>query len=130
MELISRRIDHEVDILNWNPISISRKGSKVSHLFFADDLTLFARADAKNCQTILNALQSFSHYSRKKTNTGKSKVIFYSNCTPPVRQFMAYQLSIKASDSFGKYLGFPIFHYKPNTGDFYFIVDILNSKLA
>lgn len=39
MELLSRRINHEVDILNWIPISINAEGHKISHLFIADDLT-------------------------------------------------------------------------------------------
>lgn len=42
MELLSRRINHVVDVLNWTLISITNGGTKVSHLFFTDDLTLFA----------------------------------------------------------------------------------------
>lgn len=79
MKLLSRRIDHEVDLLNWTLISISNRGPKISHLFFVDDLTLFAKADTKNCQTIMNILNSFNRHSGQKINSTKSKVIFSRN---------------------------------------------------
>lgn len=56
MERLSRNIDEAVRIKAWNPISISIFGPKVSHMFFADDLTLFSRADSHNYNTISRIL--------------------------------------------------------------------------
>lgn len=129
MELLSRRINHEFDLLNWTSISTCPKGPKISHFFFADDLTLFARADDKNCQTIINTLNNFSIYSRQKVNISKSKVIFSHNCSLVKRDTLASKLQIQAKMFFWKYLGFPIFHQKPHAKDFTFILDNLNTKL-
>lgn len=39
-------------------------------------------------------------------------------------------MGIRPDINFGKYLGFPIFHKKPEKGDFQFLIDNLNNKLA
>jgi len=44
MEILSRKIDQEVQLKNWSPIKISHKGPLISHLFFANDLVLMSRA--------------------------------------------------------------------------------------
>ncbi|XP_065616028.1 uncharacterized protein LOC136061748 [Quercus suber] len=43
----------------WKPIKTSRNGIAFSHLFFADDLVFFAKADATNCSTIRDVLNEF-----------------------------------------------------------------------
>lgn len=43
MDLLSNYITHEVDLLNWEPISIHKNNLQLSHLFFADDLTLILK---------------------------------------------------------------------------------------
>lgn len=60
----------------------------------------------------------------------KSKVIFSKNCSQANINNQASLLTIQSRDAFGKYLGFPIFHEASNNGDFQFIRDNMNSKLA
>lgn len=66
MELLSKRIKHEVDLLNWTLIFISRERLKIFHLFFADDLILLTKANNKNYLTIRNTLTIFSSFSGQK----------------------------------------------------------------
>ncbi|KAF3664257.1 hypothetical protein FXO37_11590 [Capsicum annuum] len=67
-ERLSKNINLAVKQKDWNSIRISSNGPKMSHLFFADDLTLFAQANPKNCRTILKILNDFHENSRQKMN--------------------------------------------------------------
>lgn len=115
MKRLPRLIDKAADAKEWFPFSISMVGPKISHLFFAVDLTLFARANAKVCSTIIHSLYSFNEFSRQKINLLKFKVIFSSNCKPDQVLNHYVNLSIQPSSSFGKYPSFSIFHKRPVT---------------
>ena len=43
----------------WNLVKLAQSGPTFSHLFFADDLMLFAKANRKNCIAIRDVLDSF-----------------------------------------------------------------------
>ena len=43
----------------WTPVKASRGGPAFSHLFFVDDIVLFAKADLINCSTIRDVLDQF-----------------------------------------------------------------------
>ena len=51
----------------------------VSHLFFANDLVLFGKADMKNCLSMMDALEGFCGVSGQKINKEKSRVYFSPN---------------------------------------------------
>lgn len=118
MERLSRSINDVVQKNEWCPINISRSGPKISYSFFADDLTLFAIADQKNCSIIISTLNSFNQVSSQKINLAKSKVFFYANFQPHQMETNSNRLSIHASTTFGKYLGLPIFHKRIVNSDF------------
>jgi hypothetical protein len=42
---------------------VARNAPKITHLFFADDSLLFARANQKKAEVILNILQSYQNAS-------------------------------------------------------------------
>ncbi|XP_060202826.1 uncharacterized protein LOC132631242 [Lycium barbarum] len=130
MELLPRSIEHRVNQKDWTPISVSKGGPKISHLFFADDLTLFSQANSRNVNTMLDTLASFSTKSRQRINFTKSKVVFSSNTTLDSKRNISTMLGINQSDSFGKYLGFPIFYNKPTNANFQYIIDNLNNMMA
>lgn len=56
IELLSKKIDNKMDILNWKPISVSPS-------FFVCDLTLFTNAYRKMYLKIVYSFSSFIHYS-------------------------------------------------------------------
>lgn len=86
MELLLRRIDYEVDIRKWNPISISQRGPKISHLFFVNDLLLLAKVGVPNRTIIKDTLTRFSYHSGQKVNVRKSKVFFSKNAKSDLKQ--------------------------------------------
>lgn len=85
MERLSKTIQHAVELIMWNPIKIRSSGPSLSYLFFADDLTLFAKADAKNCSTIANILHQFWKDSGQKVKCTKSRIILLKNCISTIK---------------------------------------------
>ncbi|KAF3631896.1 putative Cysteine/Histidine-rich C1 domain family protein [Capsicum annuum] len=74
MELFSSYINHQVEILCWDPITLGARGPPISHLFFADDLTLVFKATSKSIHTISNCQQYFCRPLGQNINTAWSKI--------------------------------------------------------
>lgn len=74
MEYLAHLIQHEVDLNNWKGIKTSRDGPTFTHLFFANDLILFAKASKKNCTTIKNTLEKFCSIFGQKINYSKYQI--------------------------------------------------------
>lgn len=70
----------------WDPMKASRNDPSFSHLFFMDDLVLFAQADRKNCCNVRETLDSFCELSGQKASLHKSKVYFSPNIDPNLRE--------------------------------------------
>lgn len=79
MEILVSLIIEKCKANLWDPITASRWGIAFSHLFFADDLMLFAKADRKNCMAMRDALDTFCALSGQKINKEKSQVFFSPN---------------------------------------------------
>ena len=79
MERLSNMITSKVKDRTWKGIKASRNSPPLSHLFFADDLILFAKADQPNCEIIMDVLIEFCDVSGQKVNHAKSKLFASSN---------------------------------------------------
>ncbi|XP_075669726.1 uncharacterized protein LOC142639425 [Castanea sativa] len=66
MEVLAAFIIEKCKAKLWDPISASRGDAAFSHLFLADDLVLFAKANVKNCRAVRNVLDTFCGLSSKK----------------------------------------------------------------
>ena len=63
----------------WKPIQLGANGLGLSHLFFADDLILFSKANIDQVIVIDEILQKFCSCSGQKLSKQKSLVCFSSN---------------------------------------------------
>ena len=129
MEVLGALIEGKFWENLWNPIKASQGGPSFSHIFFADNLMLFAKADRKNCVAIKDVLDSFCEISGQKISGEKSHVFFSPNVDQNTRIELGEVLGFRSTPSLGKYLGFPIKH-KGSQQDFGFILDHIQSKLA
>jgi ribonuclease HI len=130
MEYLAWLIQGEVEDGNWKGVKTSRQGPTFSHIFFADDLVLFAKATKTNCNTIKKVLHTFCSASGQKININKSK-IFVPSSTPPNRiHLVEHELGFKVSTHFGKYLGVPILTDGRDHAAFDFIIEKIRGRLA
>ena len=60
--------------------SLCRRGSKLTHLLFANDSLLFCRATMEECGKVLEILEMYEATSRQKVNRSKTS-LFFSKCT-------------------------------------------------
>lgn len=113
----------------WDPMKASRNDPSFSHLFFMDDLVLFAQADRKNCCNVRETLDSFCELSGQKASLHKSKVYFSPNIDPNLREEMCVILGINSTPNLGKYLGVPLKLLGSSSQDFNFVIDKVQNKL-
>ena len=78
MERLSRLILNEVNVGRWEAMRLGQNGSLLSHLFFADDLVLFAKANTKQVRVIEEILNLFCDCSGLSNR--KSVVFFFPQC--------------------------------------------------
>ena len=110
LEFLGHLIQEKCDAKLWSPVKASRSGPSFSHLFFVDDLVLFASADLDNCHTIKAVLNEFCFRSGQSVSEAKSRVFFFPNMEPDQRDILSGILGFNSTPNLGKYLGFPLKH--------------------
>lgn len=130
MEQLAHMIQHEVGVGRWKPVTISQGGTGISHLFFADDVLLFAIAEVDQIRVVQQVLHSFCGASSLEINLAKSKAMASWCVDRSLKDRIVAITSIPFSDNIGKYLGFPIFHGRARKENFQFVVDRVASRLA
>ncbi|CAL1400518.1 unnamed protein product [Linum trigynum] len=105
MERLSHRIEQAIAEKTWKPISLSTNGPKLSHLFFADDLVLFAEAEGSQIETIRQCLDDFCHSSGQRINLLKSAMYVSPNVHWDKAQRLSSRAGIPLTADLGKYLG-------------------------
>ena len=110
MDYLGQLIQEKCEAKLWQPVKASQGGPTFSHMFFADDLVLFAKANATNCIAISNTIDEFCRLSGQTVSEAKSKVYFSPNVDRDSRESVYDILEFSSTPSLGKYLGFPIRH--------------------
>ena len=130
MKFLSQLIQEKCEAKVWCLIKASRNGPSFSHLFFADDLVLFAKANADNCNAIREVLDTFCKCFGQTVSDSKYRVYFSPNIGHDDREAFSNIVGFHQTECLGKYLGFPIKHQGNNNQDFGLVLDRVKSKLA
>lgn len=89
----------------WKPIYASRNGPKLSYLFFADDIVLFAEASTDQDNIVQQCLHNFCLASGQKVSLSKSRVFFSANVDHNMQERVCESLSNESTTDLGMYLG-------------------------
>ncbi|BBH09066.1 hypothetical protein Prudu_021464 [Prunus dulcis] len=130
IEKLSHLIEDSVKKGVWKPVKSSQSGPAVSHLFFADDLVLFAEANSTQARVLKSCLERFYNASGQTVNYDKS-VVF---CSPNTRKETAKEVSLicgsPLTEDLGKYLGMPMLHSRITKLTYGSLIDKVHKRLA
>lgn len=115
---------------DWQPLSMSRTGPKISHLFFADDVLLFSKAKPSQARLVANVLSKFCSLSGMKVNLDKSRALALKGVTGVRKVKLLGITQIQFTNNLRKYLGFRILQGRPTRVDFADVIGMVESKLA
>ena len=76
---LCRIINNAISEGRWKPIKLSRACHTLSHLFFADDLVLFAEALVDQINTMMECLDNFCSLSSQRVSLHESSIYFSNN---------------------------------------------------
>ncbi|KAK9169650.1 hypothetical protein Syun_001790 [Stephania yunnanensis] len=110
MENLSQAIDIAVSSGSWKAPSIGDENNQISHLFFADDLILFAEATVEHMKVVENILNDFCQASGHRISKDKSQLFFSPNLDDDYVEQLSNVLDIPISKDLGRYLGVLIIH--------------------
>lgn len=130
MEYLGQLIDEKCDQKLWVLVRSSQGRLAFSHLMFADDIVLFARADHIYCTTIREVLEEFCSKTGQTISEAKSRVYFSPNVDRELRESYCNILGFASTPNIGKYLGIPLKHLGSSSLDYNFILDRVKNKLA
>lgn len=86
----------------------ARGAPSISHLFFADDLMLFCRANRSEVLKLKQCLNTFEKWTGQLINHQKSYLHFSANMTQEAKGSLAAPLRLQQEQIGGKYLGLPL----------------------
>lgn len=110
MERLGHGIHNAVRDGSWKPIHLSRRGTPLTHLFFANDLLLLAEATCNQAKTINEILENFRSISGGKVNKEKTQIFFSRNVKQATAKNIAKECGFSVTNNLGKYLGMSLLH--------------------
>ncbi|KAH9751256.1 putative ribonuclease H protein [Citrus sinensis] len=126
---LSHGIHRAVNTGTWRPIRLSKRGTPITHVFFADDLLLFAEASCTQAAVINDVLNTFCVSSGAKVNKQKSQVFFSKNVNPCNVRNIGTTLGFSVTTDLGNYLGMPLLHSRVSKATYHGILEKVERKL-
>ena len=114
----------------WRPINLRRGGPAISHLFFADDLVLFAEVSLNQASIIKYCLEVFCKHSGQKVSVEKTKIFFSKNVNHTQAKEISDHLGFSTSANLGKYLGIPLHHDRIIKATYNHVLEQIQNKFS
>lgn len=114
MDRLAHTIDYAISLKKWKHIKLNKRGLCLSHLFFIDDLILFAEADLEQVRVIQTCLNLFCSSPGEKVNKDKTHLYCSHNVHPNVVTELSRESGFSMVPDLGKYLGIPLHHRAVN----------------
>ncbi|KAA3478765.1 Retrovirus-related Pol polyprotein LINE-1 [Gossypium australe] len=129
MEWLGQFIHSGTEAGIWDPICLSCSGPSVSHLFFADDLVIFCKAQMDQARFLENIVSLFCEISGHKISVRKSNIFFSKNTEDETRNQISQLFGFQEVQNLGNYLGVPLLHDRVTKNTLNFVVDRIRRKL-
>lgn len=108
IEYLSFLINKAINTKTWKPFDLINQNFNLSHLFFADDVLLFAKADEKTIHTIKTIITDFCNTSGMEINLDKSKLWLSTSISLNKKNSIANLFQLPYTSSLGTYLGYQL----------------------
>ncbi|KAA3482036.1 RNA-directed DNA polymerase (Reverse transcriptase) [Gossypium australe] len=129
MEWLGLFIHSKIEAGTWEPTRLSRSGPPISHMFFADDLVIFCKAQMDQARLLKSILYLFCDISGHKISGRKSNIFFSKNTKADIRNQISQLLGFQEVQNLGMYLGVPLLHDRVTKSTLNFVVDKIRRKL-
>ncbi|KAL4353303.1 hypothetical protein GQ457_06G005280 [Hibiscus cannabinus] len=130
MDRLSQAIQSSVMAGRWRPIHLTRNGPPLSHLFFADDMVLFAEATMEQVGVIRGILNGFCQASGHKVSISKTQIFFSRNCDMASKSLIARNFGFEVVEDLGKYLGVSLLHKRVTHATYAYVLDAMRARLS
>lgn len=130
MERLPYRIILAVGEGEWKPIRIAKQCLRLTHLFFAHNITLFAEANMKQACVIQKVMRDFYGQSGQKISLNTSLLHISANVNTKKAKKISDFLGINLTNDLGRYLGIPFIHGKITKKTFKLLLDKVYSRLV
>ncbi|KAA3460916.1 Retrovirus-related Pol polyprotein LINE-1 [Gossypium australe] len=107
----------------WTPIRLYRNGLAISHLFFADDLVIFSKADIGHCGVLETILDDFCVMSGHKINVRKTNIFFSKGVDDNMVNSISTVFEFQRVHNLSHYLGVPLFYQWVTSSTLQFVVE-------
>jgi hypothetical protein len=88
-------------------VPTSKKGPKITHLFFADDSLVFCKANRVEWRRLLNLIETYERGSGQRINLAKTAVFFSRNTCQSRREEIKASFGPGEANNYDSYLGLP-----------------------
>jgi hypothetical protein len=128
-DILSRMIEKEHRLGQVNGVKMNLNGPPFTHVMYADDLMLFARASTREVKVLDECLEKYCLWLGQLINREKSGLIFSKLVQRVRKRAIKCELNMKAISMLATYLGAPLFSSTSRSKDFKFLQERLESKL-